>query len=80
MQIIVQQDATIYSLFVSVNRCTCFGWYLQPSSGAHVTVPTESGISKIVTTTCCEHNWTGTQFPSSHIHDRRRCGYSDVSS
>jgi hypothetical protein len=26
MPIIVQQDATIYSLFVSVNRCICFGW------------------------------------------------------
>ena len=36
--IIVQQDATIHSLFISVNRSTCFGWYLHPSSGAHVTV------------------------------------------
>ena len=38
LPIIVQQDATIYSSLISVNRSTCFGWYLHPSSGAHVTV------------------------------------------
>ena len=38
MPIIVPQDAIIYSLFISVNRSTCFGWYLHPSSGAHVSV------------------------------------------
>ena len=43
MPIIVQQDATIYSLFISVNRSTYFGWYHHPSSGAHVTVSTASG-------------------------------------
>jgi len=41
MIIIVQQDATIYTLFISVNRSTFFGWYLHPSSGAHVTVNDE---------------------------------------
>jgi len=40
MSINVQQDATIHSLFISVNRSTCFGWYLHPLSGAHVTVST----------------------------------------
>ena len=30
LPIIVQQDATTYSLFISVNRSTCFGWYLHP--------------------------------------------------
>ena len=49
MPINVQKDATIYSLFISVNRSTCFGWYLHPSSGAHVTVSTVSVISKTVT-------------------------------
>jgi len=38
--IIVQQDATVYSLFISANSSTCFGWYLHPSSRAHVTVST----------------------------------------
>ena len=61
MPIIVQQDATIYSSFISVNRSTYFGWYLHPSSGAHVAVSTASGFSK----TCRELDWTGTQFPSS---------------
>ena len=27
MTIIIQQDATEYSLFKSVNCSTCFGWY-----------------------------------------------------
>jgi len=48
----VQQDATIHRLFVSVSRSTCFEWYLHPSSGAHVTASTSSGISKTVTATC----------------------------
>jgi hypothetical protein len=51
MSIIVQKDATIYSLFISVNYSTCFGWYLHPPSGAHITVSTASGISVTVTTT-----------------------------
>jgi hypothetical protein len=49
---IIVQDATIYSLFISVNYSTCFGWYLHPSSGAHITVSTASGISVTVTATC----------------------------
>jgi len=65
MPIIVKQDATIYSLFISVNRSTCFGWCLHPSSGAHITVSTASGISKTVTATCRERDWAGTEFPSS---------------
>ena len=28
-----QQDATLHSLFISVNYSTCFGWFLHPSSG-----------------------------------------------
>jgi len=40
MATIIQQDAVIYSLFISVNCSTCFGWYLHPSSGAHITVST----------------------------------------
>jgi len=63
MPIIVQQDATIYSLFMFVNRSTCFGRYLHPSSAAHVTVSTASGISKTVTATCRERDWMGTAVP-----------------
>jgi len=63
MPVIVQQDATIYSLFVSVNRSTYFGWYVHPSSGAHVTLSTASGIGKIVTATCRESDWTETVVP-----------------
>jgi len=59
MPIIVQRYATACSLFVSVNRSTCFGWYLHPSSGAHITVSTACGISKTVTATCREHHRTG---------------------
>jgi hypothetical protein len=49
MSITVQQAATTYSLFISVNCSTHFWWYLHPSSGAHVTVSTASGIIKTVT-------------------------------
>jgi hypothetical protein len=38
--------------FISVNCCTCFGRYLHPSSGAHITVSTASGISVTISTTC----------------------------
>ena len=30
MSIIIQQNATIYSLFISANCSTRFGWYLHP--------------------------------------------------
>ena len=46
MSIIVQEDVTIYSLFISVNCSTCFGWYLHPSSGVHITVTTASGTGQ----------------------------------
>jgi hypothetical protein len=60
MPIIIQRDATIYSLFISVNCSACFEWYLHPSSGAHVTVSKASGISVTVTATFRERDWTGT--------------------
>jgi hypothetical protein len=46
--IIIQRGATIYSLFIVANFTICFGWKLYPSSGAHITVPTASGISHSV--------------------------------
>ena len=48
----IQQDATLHSLFISGNCSTCFGWYLHPSSAAHTTVSTASGICQTVTATC----------------------------
>ena len=50
--IYMQQDATLHSLFISRNCSTCFGWYLHPSSGAHTTVSTASGICHTITATC----------------------------
>jgi hypothetical protein len=46
--IYIQQDATLHSSFISVNCCTCFGWYLHPSSGAHTTLSTASGTCQTV--------------------------------
>jgi hypothetical protein len=40
----IQQYVTLHSLFVSGNCSKCFGWYFHPSSGAHTTVSTASGI------------------------------------
>ena len=59
VSIIVQEDATVYILFISGIRSTCFGWYLHPSSGAHITVSTVSGIIETVTATCGESGWMG---------------------
>jgi hypothetical protein len=50
--IYIQQDATLHSLFISVNCCTCFGWYHHPSSGVHTIVSTAYGICHTVTPTC----------------------------
>ena len=48
----ILQDATLHSSLISGNCSTCFGWYLHPSSGAHTTVSTASGICHTVTATC----------------------------
>jgi len=89
MPIIVQQQATMYSLFRSANRSTCFGWYLHPSSGTHVTVSTPSGISKTVTASC-NLSWTWLELSSRPVTfttgcsysftNARCCGYSDMCS
>jgi hypothetical protein len=50
--IYIQQDATLNSLFISRNCSTCFGWYFHPSSEAHTTVSTASGMCQTVTATC----------------------------
>jgi len=75
MPITVQQDATTYSLFMSVNRSTRFEWYLQPSSGAHVTLCTAHGISKIVTAMNVIHGKCTHGFTNAIC-----CAYSDMSS
>jgi hypothetical protein len=38
----------VTQFILSGNCSTCLGWYLQPSSGAHTTVSTASGISHTV--------------------------------
>jgi len=53
ISIYIQQDAMLHSLFISGNYSIRFGWYLHPSSGAHTTVSTASGICHTVTATCC---------------------------
>jgi hypothetical protein len=37
---------------LSGNCSTCFGWYFHPTSGAHTTVSTASGICHAVTAIC----------------------------
>jgi hypothetical protein len=58
--IYIQQYATLHSLFISGNCSTCFGWYLHPSSGAHTTVSTASGICHTVTAICRYRGRVGT--------------------
>jgi len=56
----IQQDATLHSLFISGNCSTCFGWYFDPSPGAHTTVSTASGICHTVTAICRYRGRVGT--------------------
>ena len=57
VSITVQQDGTIYSLFITLDSSTCFWWYLHPSSGAHNTVSTVPRINETCTATCRERAW-----------------------
>jgi hypothetical protein len=58
--IYIHQDSTLHSLFISGNCSTCFGWYFHPSSGAHTTVTTASGICHTVTAICRYRGRVGT--------------------
>jgi hypothetical protein len=58
----IQQDTTLHSLFISGNCSTCFGWYFHPSSGAHTTLSTASGICHTVTAICRYRGRVGTGF------------------
>jgi hypothetical protein len=58
--IYIQQDATLHSLFISGNCSTSFGWYFHPSSRAHTTVSTASGIYHTVTAICRYRERVGT--------------------
>jgi hypothetical protein len=60
ISIYIQQDATLHSLFISGNCSTCLGWYFHPSSGAHTTVCTASGICHTVTAICRYRGRDGT--------------------
>jgi hypothetical protein len=40
----VNKMPTLHGLLISKNSSTCFGWHLHPTSGAHTTVSTASGI------------------------------------
>jgi hypothetical protein len=49
-----------YTVYLSGNCSTCFGWYFYPSSGAHTTVSTTSGICHTVTAICLYCGKVGT--------------------
>ena len=76
--IYIQQDATLHSLFISGNCSLCFGWYLHPSSGAHITVSTASGICHTVTATCRYRGGFGmiAADSSNGVTNTRCCRYS----
>jgi hypothetical protein len=52
----IQQDSTLHILSIFGNCSVCFGWYFHPSSGAHITVCTASGICHTVTA-ICRYRW-----------------------
>jgi len=68
MSINVQQYATNYTQFIlSVNCCTCFGWFLHPSSGAQINVCTASGISSRCCYVSLSWNLTKIKFTKEEI-------------
>ena len=50
--------------YVSVNRSTCFGWYLHSPSGARVTVITASGTGQTISSTVRYRGRDGTPVPT----------------
>jgi hypothetical protein len=62
MSIIVQQDATIYSLLYF--RRLLYMWLFHPSSGAHITVITASGTGQTVSATFRYREEVGTAVPT----------------
>jgi hypothetical protein len=58
--IYIQQDVKLYSLFISGNSSTCFGWYFHISTGANTTVFTAPGICHTVTAICRYRGRVGT--------------------
>jgi hypothetical protein len=56
----IKQHATLHILFIAGNCSTCLGWYFHPSSGAHTTVSTASGICRTVTDICRYRGRVGT--------------------
>jgi hypothetical protein len=87
--IYIQQDATLHSLFIPGNYSTRFGWYFHPSSGAHTTVSTASGICHTDTAICRyrgvrhpQHTQTGSNSStiasdsSNGVTNTRCCSYS----
>ena len=68
-------------LFISANCSTCFVWYLHPSSGAHITVSTVSGIIETVIATYRERDVVKLTIGSNNgLNNARYCRYSDMSS
>jgi len=51
---------SVTRFIISGNCSAFFGWYLHPSSGAHTTVFTASGICRTVTSTCRYRGGFGT--------------------
>jgi len=58
MAIIIQQDATEYTLFKSVNF-NMFWVIFDASSGAHNTVSRVPGINETCTAICHKRGWIG---------------------
>jgi hypothetical protein len=70
--IYIQHDATLHCFFIYENCFACFVWYLHPSSGAHATVSTASGICHTVTAICHYHGRVGTAEQFQLFHDSGR--------
>jgi hypothetical protein len=72
----ISNKMQLYTVYLYLENCsTCFGWYLQPSSGAHTNVSTASGICHTVTATCHYHGGLRTVGSSNGVTNTRCCRY-----
>jgi len=87
LTIIIQQDATEYSLFKSVKCSTCFGWYFTHHQQLITLYLQYLALIRLVLlpATCRELGWAGspakfTTVSNTDLINARYCRYSVMSS
>jgi len=66
----ISNKMQLCTVYLYLENCsTCFGCYFHPSSEAHTTVSTASGICHTVTATCRYRGWVGTPWVTTVVDE-----------